>query len=216
MACSRRFLIAIYRSRPLGFLGLDDRLNGGSTPLGGPEARRLTQPEAEALAFLLPLSADYPGIETWYRSKVVPGLRNGTRCVLPVERDGQLVGIGIAKNEPDERKICTVRVAPTHANRGIGVRLFDGLLKWLDCDQPHLTVTDYRFPQFERLFDYYGFRFTTRCHARYVPHASEFGFNDSTPLQSSTDLVALGVGANVLIAPERSVFDDRFQKPVKG
>lgn len=143
-----------------------------------PSAVELSDTEARALAFLLPLSKDYPGIERWFSQKVVPGLRCGTRLLLPVERDGVLVGLGIAKNEPDERKICTVRVAPSHAGRGIGLRLFDGLLKWLDDDRPHLTVSDVRLPQFERIFDYYGFGFTSARPGLYVPCSIELGYNE--------------------------------------
>lgn len=137
--------------------------------------------ERRALAFLLPLSADYPGIDRWFAQKVVPGLRRGTRYLLPMERDGVLVGLGIAKNEADERKICTVRVAPSYAGRGMGVRMFDGLLKWLDDDRPHLTVTQSRLPAFERIFDYYGFAVTSAQQGVYVPHAVELGYNELAP-----------------------------------
>jgi GNAT superfamily N-acetyltransferase len=141
----------------------------------------LTNEERRALAFLLPLSEDYPGIDRWFALKVVPGLRYGTRHLLPIEREGELVGLGIAKNEPGERKICTVRVAPSHAGLGIGVRLFDGLLKWLDDDRPHLTVTQSRLPAFERIFDYYGFTVTSAQKGVYVPHAIELGYNEPVP-----------------------------------
>jgi GNAT superfamily N-acetyltransferase len=140
----------------------------------------LADRETEALAFLLPLSEDYPGIEDWYLTKVVPGLHAGTRHLLRIERDGRLVGLGIAKNEEDERKICTVRVAPEYANRGMGLRLFDGLLKWVDDDRPHLTVSDAKLPLFERIFDYYGFHLSSCLHGRYVPQACELGYNEAT------------------------------------
>ena len=144
-------------------------------------AQPLSNAELRALAFLLPLSADYPGIDQWFRIKVVPGLRQGTRLILPIERNGDLVGLGIAKNEGGERKICTVRVAPGHANRGIGVRLFDSLLKWLDHDQPHLTISAGKLPLFERIFDYYGFNVTSVREGLYVPHAVEYGYNEASP-----------------------------------
>lgn len=139
----------------------------------------LTDQERRALAFLLPLSADYPGIDRWFELKVVPGLRSGSRYLLQMERDGVLVGLGIAKNEDDERKICTVRVAPSYAGRGMGLRLFDGLLKWLDDDRPHLTVTQSKLPAFERIFDYYGFAVTSAQQGLYVPHAVELGYNEA-------------------------------------
>lgn len=148
----------------------------------------LSDAEARALAFLLPLSNDYPGIAHWFTHKVVPGVRVGTRLLLPVERDGSMVGLGIAKNEADERKICTVRVAPSHTGRGIGVRLFDGLLKWLDDDRPHLTVSEAKLPQFERIFDYYGFGITSTNEGLYIPRMTELGYNEPVLLPRTAPL----------------------------
>ncbi len=145
---------------------------------GGGWERHLLPMEQEALSFLLPLSEDYPGIDRWFITKVVPGLRDGTRILLRVEREGSLVGLGIGKNEPDEKKICTVRIAPSFAGRGMGVRIFDGLLKWLDCDRPHLTVSETKLPLFERIFDYYGFMGTSVQEGRYKPKACELGYNE--------------------------------------
>ena len=146
---------------------------------GQPAPVELLPSQQEALAFLLPLSGDYPGIDSWFVSKVAPGLLTGTRTMLRAERDGRLVGLGIAKCEAGEKKICTVRVAPSHAGRGIGVRLFDGLLRWLDTDRPHLTVTEGRLPAFERIFDHYGFSVTSVRDGLYVPHVRELGYNEA-------------------------------------
>jgi acetyltransferase (GNAT) family protein len=135
--------------------------------------------ESEALAFLLPLSPDYPNIEQWFRTKVVPGLRNNSRILIRVERHGQLMGLAIGKREPGEKKICTVRVAPRYFGRGIGVRLFDGVLRWLDDDKPHLTVSEGKMPAFERIFDFYGFDLTSVRRGLYQPDASEFAYNEA-------------------------------------
>ncbi len=146
--------------------------------------------EAEALAFLLPLSSDYPDIQAWFRLTVVPGLRSGSRTLLSVEREGRLVGVGIAKNEPDELKICTVRVDPSHFGRGIGIRIFDGLLRWLDYDNPHLTVSDTKLPAFARIFDYYGFSMTSRRKGLYLPNRYELAFNEALATESITSGLA--------------------------
>ncbi|MGU3398266.1 GNAT family N-acetyltransferase [Brucellaceae bacterium D45D] len=139
----------------------------------------LSNIEKEALHFIGNLSEDYPDIQSWYVHKVVPGLRSGTRCLLPFHRDGELVGVGIAKNEGAERKICTVRVAPHHVGRGLGLRIFDGLLKWLDDDRPGLTVSATKLPVFERIFDWYGFKLTGTEDGLYVPGRQEIGYNDA-------------------------------------
>ncbi|MCO5085186.1 MAG: N-acetyltransferase [Rhizobiaceae bacterium] len=139
----------------------------------------LSDREQEALQFISGLSEDYPDIQSWYVSKVVPGLRTGTRFLLPIHRDGELVAVGIAKNDGFERKICTVRVAPYHAGRGLGLRVFDGLLKWLDDDHPGLTVSATKLPAFERIFDWYRFRLTGVESGLYVPGRQEIGYNDA-------------------------------------
>ncbi len=148
--------------------------------LGSPLCREsLSSIEGRALTFLLPLSHDYPDIQHWFISKVVPGLHAGTRLLLPVERDGELVGLGIAKNDFNERKICTVRVMPNYVGRGIGPRIFEGLLRWLDNDRPHLTISEGKLLQFQRIFDYYGFNMTSTEAGRYVPDSFELGYNES-------------------------------------
>lgn len=150
--------------------------------------------ESEALAFLLPLSQDYPGIEDWFRRKVVPGLRNDTRLLLRIERHGQLAGLAIGKREPDENKICTVRIAPSYVGRGIGLRLFDQVLRWLDDDKPHLTVSESRLPAFERIFDYYRFHPTSVQCGLYVPNSSEIGYNESDAFGAHSILVDRSAG----------------------
>ncbi|NPD69431.1 GNAT family N-acetyltransferase [Lichenicola cladoniae] len=158
-------------------LRISTKLSRPSASSGRSKADLLPS-EAEALEFLLPLSADYPGIDRWFAGRVIPGLRSGSRMLLRVERDGELVGLGIAKRDHDERKICTVRVAPSHAGRGIGVRIFDKLLTWLDDDKPHLTINSSKLPMFERIFDYYGFSRTSSKTDLYLPRAIELGFNE--------------------------------------
>ncbi|WP_339159248.1 GNAT family N-acetyltransferase [Methylobacterium bullatum] len=133
---------------------------------------------SEALAFILPLSQDYPGIEGWFLTKVVPGLRDGTRFLYRVERSGRLVGLGIAKRTQAEKKICTVRIAPDYVGRGIGLKIFDGLLHWLDTDQPHFTVGEHKLPAFDRIFDWYGFKVTSLNESLYIPQRIELAYNE--------------------------------------
>jgi ribosomal protein S18 acetylase RimI-like enzyme len=139
----------------------------------------LTPSEKAALAFLLPLSHDYPDIDRWFRLRVVPGLSQGTRKLICVERHGNIVGVGIGKHEVSERKICTVRVAPTYFGRGIGPRLFDSLLHWLETDQPHLTVSERKLPAFERIFERYGFKVCSSHAGLYLPGVTEHSYNDA-------------------------------------
>lgn len=138
----------------------------------------ITPHEREALAFLLPLSADYPGFEHWYLTRVVPGLRNQTRQLVRMERDGKLIGVGIGKKDETESKICTVRIADSHFGRGLGLRVFDALLDWLGTDRPHLTVSESKFPAFERIFRYYKFQMTSAHPGLYVRDTVELAYNE--------------------------------------
>jgi hypothetical protein len=141
-------------------------------------AAMISPQEHETLAFLLPLSADYPGFERWYLTRVIPGLHDETRQIVRVERDGKLVGVGIAKKDGIESKICTVRIAESHFGRGLGLRIFDSLLNWLGTQHPHLTVSERKLPAFERIFDYYKFRMTSAQTGLYVQNVLEFAYNE--------------------------------------
>ncbi|MGV2111673.1 GNAT family N-acetyltransferase [Agrobacterium salinitolerans] len=165
----------------------------------------LSLSEQEVLQFIGSLSEDYPDIQSWYVNKVIPGLRIGTRFLLPVHREEKLVAVGIAKNDGFERKICTVRVAPHHAGRGLGPRVFDGLLKWLNDDQPGLTVSATKLPAFERIFDWYGFKLTGVENGLYVPGKQEIGYNDAIFKKKDSQSKILEPGHDrSLIAPVKS------------
>ncbi|WP_409411159.1 GNAT family N-acetyltransferase [Bradyrhizobium sp. AUGA SZCCT0169] len=141
--------------------------------------------ESQALKFLLPLSDDYPNIENWFEQTVVPGLREGTRTLICVERNGGIVGVGIGKNDLSEKKICTVRVCPSYFGRGIGLRLFDALLHWVGTDQPHLTVSQAKLPAFDRIFERYRFRYSSSLVGRYIPGKTEISYNEASLLAQS-------------------------------
>lgn len=138
----------------------------------------LTATERDALAFIQPLSLDYPGIENWFISKVVPGLRTGTRHLVRIERRGQIAALGIAKADGNETKICTVRIAPEFVGRGMGIRVFDDLMSWLGTGLPLATVSETKLNQFLRIFDHYGYRLTSVRTGLYVPGHAEYLFNE--------------------------------------
>ncbi len=139
----------------------------------------LNSRDAKAYEFLKPLSVDYPDIRQWYFNKVLPGLNDESRYLKLIERDDRIVALGIAKKSDDEYKICTVRVSQDHIGKGFGIMVFDDLLKWLGIDQPNFTVNESKLPQFERMFDYYGFKKTSYCNGLYRPDSIEVGYNNA-------------------------------------
>lgn len=138
---------------------------------------KLTSEEMEVLNFLKSMSDDYPSIERWFIDTVIPGYRHGTRHIVKVERHGKLAGLGIAKKENDEKKICTLRVTDDYIGRGIGYRLLDDMPHWLDDDKPHVTVGAHKMPMFNKMFDRYNFVKSDQKSGMYVPSKIEIGFN---------------------------------------
>jgi len=138
----------------------------------------MTVAEREALAFVLPLSPDYPEIKDWFVAKVVPGLRAGTRRLVRIDRHGKIAALGIAKAEDGEAKVCTVRIAPEFVGRGMGIRVFDDLMNWLGTNRPLATVSVTKLGDFQRIFDHYGYRMTSVCNGLYVPGRAEYLFNE--------------------------------------
>lgn len=132
----------------------------------------------DSLEFLLPLSKNYPDIIGWYISKVVPGLTSGTRKLFIHRKNDKIVALGIAKKSNDERKICTVRVHPDFVGRGFGVRIFKDAMVWLETDMPHLTVSEDKLPEFNRIFDHFGFVMTSTVNGLYQRGKVEYLFNE--------------------------------------
>ena len=137
-----------------------------------------------AAAFLLPLSADYPHFNEWYWNKVIPGLQDESRKIVYIERCNKIVGIGIAKSTQEEKKICTVRVSPTCFGKGFGIKIFEQLLDWLNDSFPVLSVNEKKLPEFQRIFDYYGFEMTSIRNGIYVSGQNEIFFNEREKIRN--------------------------------
>ncbi len=132
---------------------------------------------SQVLNFILPLSQQYPQIEDWFGSKVISGLKAGTRKISIITRNNEIAALGIAKDE-EEKKICTVRVASKYIGKGFGIKVFDELLEWLDTPNPILTVGEEKLPQFSKIFDHYGFKLSSSHMSLYQVGKTELIFNE--------------------------------------
>lgn len=129
--------------------------------------------------FLYAMSGSYPGIGKWYRERVMPGLKDGTRKLFwRYNDDGDLIALGIAKKTLDEKKICTLRVAPGARGLGVGFHLTEEMLNWLEERSPHFTIAEGKLPELKQWIDHYGFRKTDEHFGLYVPHKTELLFNE--------------------------------------
>lgn len=107
------------------------------------------------------LETIYPGFRHWFDSKVQPGIDAGTRYLDVIEHDEKLAGIVIAKNEDEEKKLCTVWVHPDFRGRGIGIRLIRAACLWLGTDRPLASVSEANHAPVDKLLKKLGFLHTS-------------------------------------------------------
>lgn len=65
----------------------------------------------------------YPGIDRWFKSKVVPGLASGERTALIAEVDGSPVASAVVKRG-HRSKFCHLRIDESEQDRHLGELLF--------------------------------------------------------------------------------------------
>jgi len=120
----------------------------------------------------------YPNFKEWFFGKVVPEIEVGERKLLLEQRSNQVAGIAIIKLNC-EKKLCTLRISDQFQNQGIGVRLFERCFDVLKTDKPFLTVSEEKLPEFQKIFDYYGFEMTGMKKDAYRQGRAEYYFNES-------------------------------------
>ena len=135
--------------------------------------------EIDALEFLLPISDSYPNIQNWFEKQVVPGLSVGSRMLFIHRKEGKVVALGIAKKTSKEKKVCTVRVASEYVGKGLGIKIFKEAMIWLETDKPHLTVSEDKLAEFERIFEFFGYKLTSTVSGLYKPNKVEYLFNET-------------------------------------
>ncbi|MDW6021652.1 GNAT family N-acetyltransferase [Mesorhizobium sp. BAC0120] len=140
-----------------------------------------THVDSTALSLISSFARFYPDIEDWFALKVIPGLADGTRRIL-IDRDVNSVrGLAILKKEADERKICTLWVHPNQRKHGLGQRLIDESITWLECKKPTLTVPEEAIADFHGLLARNGFELRQHAIDYYRPGVCEFVYNGSLP-----------------------------------
>jgi hypothetical protein len=125
---------------------------------------------------LCDLKIDYCEFYTWYYSKVVPQISQGTRNIVILKYGCQIAGIVITKNQL-EKKICTLRVNPKYQKNGVGKILIENAFNILETEKPIITVSDYRVFEFRRILNYYGFKLEKVYKNYYKDFRSEFSYN---------------------------------------
>jgi len=130
-----------------------------------------------ALPFLRTLDQYYPNVSDWYINTAVPGIVTGSDKLLIAREGGRMVGIALGKKSAEETKLRCIRVLPEVQNRGVGIKLIDGMLELLEDEHPHCTVAEEMFHLYSRAFvNRYGFKLSGVDKGRYRPGKLEYSF----------------------------------------
>ena len=121
----------------------------------------------------------YPNFDLWYFTNVLPSIARKEKQILMIQDDKDLKGVSIIKNTKKKKKICTLRVMEKYQNRGIGLRLFEKSFETLQTRFPLLSVSEEKYPDFKKIFDYYGFKLTSIKENYYRIGKKEFFFNEN-------------------------------------
>lgn len=119
----------------------------------------------------------YPDFKNWFYSKVIPGVLLGERKIILEARENNIAGIAIV-NKGCEKKLATLRVGEFYKNKGLGIKLFEKSFEELRTDKPFLTVSEEKYPEFKKIFRYYGFKLTNIHYDLYRKNKKEYFFNE--------------------------------------
>lgn len=128
--------------------------------------------------FVKKLVFEYTDFRKWFLELFQNGvvLKEG-REILLCECDYQLAGIAILKNDGNEKKICTLRVAKTFQRNGIGQNLMELSFEWLNEDKPLITIHDSKRREFKKLFERYDFQLEEERKGYYRLFSTELVYN---------------------------------------
>jgi ribosomal protein S18 acetylase RimI-like enzyme len=141
------------------------------------DASLLVECKRVVLAEIPFFASSYPGFQSWFEKKVLPGICLGERSVVFNYRNGEVASFMILKHSTAEKKICTVRVREEFQNIGMGVRLFEEAFERLGTERPLLSVSDKNLSRFDRLFRHFGFQVKKQYRGLYLPQATELSYN---------------------------------------
>lgn len=123
------------------------------------------------------LSCEYPNFEYWFYFKVLPEVNKGIRTINLRTHNGKIAGISILKKAFEEKKICTLWVAPEFRGKGLGDSLLCEAKKFLDTEHPLITVSEKRVNDFLPLFERHNFHMHSEHLSFYENGIFEYSFN---------------------------------------
>ena len=132
--------------------------------------------------FIRRLSIEYPYFINWYSNLFTDDKElKSDREIIICESNYKIVGLAILKSSEYEKKICTLRVDRKYQHQGIGKKLMQLSLEWLECDYPVITMHKSKQVQFDSLLKYYGFKLEQKQMHYYSIFSTEYVYNGELP-----------------------------------
>lgn len=138
--------------------------------------------QCEISKFLGRLVFEYQGFRSWYQGLFVEEFElECNREIIICEDKFQIAGVAIIKNDLQEKKICTLRVAREYQHQGIGHILIEMCMEQLNTSKPMITLHKSKLNQFEKLLSYYNFELEQIQKHYYSIFSTELVFNGFLP-----------------------------------
>lgn len=117
----------------------------------------------------------YPGIDIWFKKKVVSGFRNSNRVGYVVYVSGRPAGAAIIRKGKNA-KLCSLRVLNEHMNKGIGKLLMSVVAFEIrnTSSRMHFTLPESLWCEKRSFFEAYGFQVSGLASNQYRVWEQEF------------------------------------------
>lgn len=126
-----------------------------------------------AWEFLSDLNRYYPHFEYWFFNKVCLDVIGAKRKILLRKSNNKIIAVAILKRYPQEKKICTFRVAKCARGNGVGTELMYDSLDWLQSNSPIITVNEEHALLFKYFLTKFDFTQTNIVNGLYRPNKKE-------------------------------------------
>jgi hypothetical protein len=118
----------------------------------------------------------YPHFKEWYYSNVIPSVVDGDKEFIFEIRNHKIVGIAIIKHS--QKKLCHLSIFDEYKNKGYGLSLFEKVFDKLNTRKPYLTVSEEKYIEFKKIFNYYNFELSDKKIDIYRNNKIEYYFNE--------------------------------------
>lgn len=120
----------------------------------------------------------YDNFNYWFFNNYCNNFRVGTRKIIRCFDDKQnTLALALLKDEPCEKKICSIKVDKKYRRNGIGRNLFEYCIEVLDTDKPLITISEERYNEFSHLIEYFDFNLCQVLASYYNHNSTEYVFN---------------------------------------